>query len=240
MANLTNPTLIEMETLVRNTAGNLKKGRWTQPMVFSWLREAIRDKQAMDIPNDALREMILNLEDVATGESEISLDFTVAMGRPSSFRVEESDGNIGRAWDLVGYDFLRDRRYVEGDLTQDESSSRLYAFSTSSTRAFNQTTAGEVMHCYPAPTSGRSYELTYYREASEGNSDGSGIVNLPMRNPDMITPCVNYAIGKCGLWKSFDLDMGKSHMGMYNDARNKIKRDYFNRFGMTPARIGLM
>ena len=210
-------TLTDLRTRVRWTLGEAVASFWSNTEVDSILVESIRDVANRVVP-DALMDG-LRRNDLVTFSGLDYLEISSAPVYFLSLTVEESDGKYGMVWDKVNREVFNRLKYLEGELGQDSTTTRIYTHLTS-----------RLYELYPIPVSGRSGLLEYICTPSE-----TGTMTLP----DFLhTLVIDRSISILSAKKSRDLDMSSRFSASYESHLALINRDYFNRYGLSSASSG--
>jgi len=221
--------------------GETTPARWTNDELDRYLIQSIR-KVRDSVPLDALKDLLYTLI-TSAGETTDGTGVTTGyLSKPDnmyklvSITSEESDGNYGYPWTYVTENVYIEIRRREGDMAYTSTNTRIFTeFSINMGQLF--TVDPPVYHwmLYPSPGTTYKIRLSYVKAPAE-----SGTMTLPNNDPNLLNLVVLDTVAKAALKDSYNLDLFKIARDEYNSDLGLIRIQYTNKYGLTPASIGVI
>jgi hypothetical protein len=230
----------DLRTEVRDLLGEAVASNWTDAELDRHLVQSIR-KVRDSVPLDALLSLRYEYVYTTSRHADNSGIYTAYLSKPSGIYKlikilsEESDGKYGNPWTYVSEEeFWRIRRN-EDDSEYDSTDTRIftdeatYLLGTSVMPLYG---SGYFWKLYPYPSS-YYVKIIYIAKPSE-----SGTMTLPTDDPNLQYPVVIDVTAKAAAKKSRDLELARWARDEFNSVIGLIRKEYTNRYGLTPAEIG--
>jgi len=197
-------------------------GRWTDPELSRWLVRFIRKIQQPPTPADALISLRPQPQSLAPSDGTGFITLSSA-NRLLSFKAIEYDGRYGYQWKPKSLQELEDIARGEYFLTQDQTSTRVFAI-------WSRDQSNLVIKTYPTITTGRAFDPDILIWATE-----SGDMTLPDNDPDLQEIVILQTVALALRKKSYDIPGADSKDAEAIRKRNEMVDQYNNLYGLSPA-----